>query len=507
MSISRRELLKGVVAAGLGAGMAGCVTNGNGQTRVAPRRPDAVRKENAHTGTTDWMLTHTRVDPATKYRCPWVEGYCSKTSVRAGDEITFFVSTNPASPFRLELYRMGYYGGSGGRKVAEFGPFKGVVQPAPEIGARRLRECRWTPATSIRIPSDWLSGVYLGKLTAEREGLQSYVIFIVKDDRPADFIFQCSDNTWQAYNRWPSQFSLYDDGKDNWYWGPGVDISFDRPYGKYCQILDAPLSTGSGEWFLWEFPLAYWLEQEGRDVTYLSNTDIHAHPENLQRARGFLSVGHDEYYSMEMFRNLQGAIAGGLNVAFFSGNVCCGRIDPRPSSEGNANRIFSRTDFWGPRDEEEIRRFPAMAKLPHESPNSNLLVGAGNIPPTTGGADWTCSKPDHWVFEGTGMKAGDGIPGLVGWEWHGDPAKIPGLEVLSTGPTQSAPGKPNGGIYTATIYPGGKGNFVFNASSCWWADGLAAPPGYVRPSVYTSPKGPDERAQRITSNILKRMTS
>ena len=103
------------------------------------------------------------------------------------------------------------------------------------------------------------------------------------------------------------------------------------------------------------------------------------------------------------------------------------------------------------------------------------------------------------------MKKGDGIPGLVGWEWHGDPAKIPGLEVVATAPTQSAPGKTNGGQFTATVYPGPRGNFVFNAATCWWADGLSAPPGYVRPSVYTSPKGPDERAQQITRNVLDRM--
>jgi hypothetical protein len=27
---------------------------------------------------------------------------------------------------------------------------------------------------------------------------QSYLIFIVRDERPADILFQCSDNTWQA---------------------------------------------------------------------------------------------------------------------------------------------------------------------------------------------------------------------------------------------------------------------------------------------------------------------
>jgi hypothetical protein len=505
-SLNRRDLLKTVIGAGVASTLGGCAMEAT--RKAAPNEhasKDLIRRENSKAGTRDWLLANTRIDPVSKYRCPWIEGYCSHTSVSAGDEISFHVSTNPASPFRIDLYRMGYYGGAGGRQVASFGPFKGVVQPDPPVGPKRLRECNWEACASLKIPRDWLSGVYLGKLTSEREGLQSYVIFIVRDQRRADFLFQCSDNTWQAYNRWPSQFSLYDDGANTWYWGPGVDISFDRPYGKYCQIMDAPLSTGSGEWFLWEFPMAYWLEAQGYDITYISNLDTHSDPNGLRRAKGLISIGHDEYYSMEMFNQLRGAIDGGLNVGFFSGNVCCGRIDPRPSTRGVPNRIFSRVDFWGPRDEDEIKSFPTMGKLPHLSPNSNLLVGAGNIAPTTGGSDWICSQPDHWIFEGTGMKHGDGIPGLVGWEWHGNPAKIPGLQVLSTGPTQSSPGKPNGGIYTATIYPGLKKNFVFNASTCWWADGLSAPPGYVRPSVYTTPKGPDPRAQQITKNVLAKM--
>ena len=146
-----------------------------------------------------------------------------------------------------------------------------------------------------------------------------------------------------------------------------------------------------------------------------------------------------------------------------------------------------------------------MGLLPHASPNSAELVGARNLAPFTGGADWICFTPDHWIFAGTGMKKGDGIPGLVGWEWHGEPANISGLEIVASGPTQNKPGELNGGIYTATIYPGPKGNFVFNASTCWWADGLSEPPGYTRPSVYTTPKGPDERVQRITRNILEAM--
>ena len=99
------------------------------------------------------------------------------------------------------------------------------------------------------------------------------------------------------------------------------------------------------------------------------------------------------------------------------------------------------------------------------------------------------------------MKEGEGIPGLVGWEFHGDPAKIPGLEVVASGKTKSGRGE---GTYTATLYPGPKGNHVFNAATIWWGDGLSEPPGYVRPNVYTTPKGPDPRVQKITANLLDR---
>jgi len=501
-AVSRRNMLLATAGLGTAAALSGCALPGTPKTS---RDAERIKRENDRPGTSEWKLSKTGVDPATKYRCPRIEGFCSRTSVRPGEEIEFFVSTNPADSFTLELYRTGFYGGKGGRHMLTLGPFPGVTQPDPPIGPMRLRACTWSPCASLRIPLDWCSGVYVGKLTAQSDGWQSYVIFIVRDDRRADFLFQCSDNTWQAYNRWPSQFALYDDGKEQWYWGNQVAVSYDRPYGKYCQILDAPLSIGSGEYFLWEFPFVYWLEEKGCDVSYISNVDTHADPLGLRRARGLLSVGHDEYYSIEMYRQLMDAVQAGLSIGFFSGNTCCGRVAYGASAAGVANRWFSREDAFAPNSAADIERLPSMARLPHQSPSSAWLVGARNLAPFTGGADWICHAPDHWIFAGTGMKTGDGIPGLVGWEWHGDPASLPGLEIVATGATQSEPGKLNGGIYTATVYPGPRGNFVFNASTCWWADGLSEPPGYQRPSVYTTPKGPDARVQRITANILERM--
>jgi hypothetical protein len=494
--LPRRQWIKHTI--GLGAVTALSAGSAIGQSA----KTNIVQAENQKAGTLDWMLKNTRIDPATKYRCPWIEGYCSHTSVRAGETIEFFVSTNPSSAFTLDVYRMGYYGGLGGRLMKTLGPIEGNTQPDPPVGEKRLRDCQWESSAKLTIPDDWLSGVYLGKLTAQQDGIQSYVIFILRDDRSADLQFQCSDHTWQAYNRWPNQFSLYDNGQHEWYWGGDVQVSFNRPYGKYCQILDAPLSVGSGEWFLWEFPFAYWLESEGYDVTYISNRDTHADPNGLLRSKAFLSVGHDEYYSIEMFRNLQTAVEKGVSLAFFSGNSVCGRIEFSQDRRGQDHRVFERVGVFGPPG--GTFEFESMKSLVHQRPYANELIGAHSTGPVTGGADWVCVQPEHWLFSKTGMKAGDGIPGLVGWEWHGDPAKIPGLEIVATAPTRVGD-QPNGGQFTATLYPGPKGNLVFNAATCWWADGLSAPPGYVRPSVYVSPQGPDARAQQITRNVLERM--
>src|SRR6185436_8989714 len=97
--LTRRQLISGVVGLGVTATLAGCSSvrssSADRSSAASPRR-DLVRRENEKPGTRDWLLQNTRIDPKTKYRCPWIEGYCSRASVRAGNEISFFVSTNPA---------------------------------------------------------------------------------------------------------------------------------------------------------------------------------------------------------------------------------------------------------------------------------------------------------------------------------------------------------------------------------------------------------------------------
>ena len=94
--LNRRGVLKGMVTTGLASTLDPLT---HALAELAPRQRDLIKAENEKSGTTDWLLRNTRVDPKTKYRCPWVEGYCSRTSLRAGETLEIMVSTNPASRF------------------------------------------------------------------------------------------------------------------------------------------------------------------------------------------------------------------------------------------------------------------------------------------------------------------------------------------------------------------------------------------------------------------------
>jgi hypothetical protein len=61
------------------------------------------------------------------------------------------------------------------------------------------------------------------------------------------------------------------------------------------------------------------------------------------------------------------------------------------------------------------------------------------------------------------------------------------------------------GRFSSVIYPGPRGNWVFNAGTIWWAQGLSSPPGHIpAKGNYGRVQGPDARVQRITRNLLKR---
>ncbi len=492
--IPRRKLLKDAALLGLGGVMV--PLNGfSGPLLQNKKKAGLIEAENNKPGTPEWQLQYTRFDdPVTMASYPLIrclrssviEGFVSRTSLLPGESIDFKVSMNPAGKFLIDIYRMGYYGGTGGRHMARLGSFAGRPQPMPMMTIERLRECNWEVATTFTIPNDWPSGIYLGKLSRDEPfGNQSYVIFVVKEHRKSDVLCQVSDLTWQAYNKWPGKDSLYDDGTPEvWYTGPNVRVSFDRPYAKYCQILDAPLSAGSGEYLLWEHPLTYWLEQQGYDVTYCSNLDLHFDPDILGLSKVFLSVGHDEYWTRKMFEEALKARDNGLSFAFLCGNSISGEIQLFDSYIGSPGRVFSKTSNVHFGDEEKLM---------------------GNTSYGPGYGDWVVKNSGNWIYEGTGLKTGDKIPAMIGWEYHGPPfPDFKGLEVVAE--TLAYQAQTNN-FHSAVVYPCSKGNWVFNAGTIWWPEGLSQPPGHIPaghdPSMRTF--GVNQYVQKITSNLLNRM--
>src|SRR5438477_3807753 len=135
---------------------------------------NVIQDENALPGTSSWQLTN----PAVLRE---IEGYASLTSVNKGGQISFFVSSADAN-FTIEVFRMGWYAGTGSRKL--LGPVQvtGGRQANPTLDpVTGLAECKWKSSYVLSVPSNWVSGVYLAKLTGTTSGKQTYIIFVVRD--------------------------------------------------------------------------------------------------------------------------------------------------------------------------------------------------------------------------------------------------------------------------------------------------------------------------------------
>ena len=364
MNPKRRDILKQTGAA---LSAAGVTTLSAGEDNP---NPDLIKSENAKPGTDDW-----RLDRVGSRTAP-IQGYADKQSVAAGEKIGLKISTAPAVPFKVEIFRTGYYGGKGARKMKEIGPLEGKPQtiPEPSQGDKRLLECLWETSAEVEIPEDWVSGVYLARLTTlPGEGTkswQNYIIFIVKDSRPCDLLFQCSDNTWQAYNAWGG-CSLYKHPKGSQ--RTFGHVSFDRPYGRYPQSFARfPQSTGSGEFLLFEFPMSYWLEREGYDVSYCSNCDLLT-PDRALKSKAFLSVGHDEYWDIRQFNSVTKLRDEGRSLLFFSANTCLWVSPMLPSTDGRPNRITHRGGTYGPDEEYIADRIKRHGPFPHRGPRRRFV--------------------------------------------------------------------------------------------------------------------------------------
>ncbi|HIK28455.1 MAG TPA: hypothetical protein IGR89_10350 [Oscillatoriaceae cyanobacterium M7585_C2015_266] len=467
--------------------------------------------ENQKPGSTDWQLTN----PATKRE---IEGYASLTSVDRGSEIKFFVNTSEPS-YTIEIFRMGWYKGMGSRRMTEPITCAGVKQPPPiEDVASGLIECDWKNPFILKIPSnstdptDWASGIYLAKLTAGNSGKQSYIIFVVRDDkRASDILFQSSVTTFQAYNNWGGK-SLYrwnSKGKQ------AYKVSFNRPYAASPNPA-AAYGVGAGEFLTnfqpqrrtssaaWEYNMVRWLEREGYDVTYATNVDTHFNKRLLLSHKVFLSVGHDEYWSWDMRQNVEAARDKGVSLGFFSANTCYWQIRFDTSRiTGDVNRTIVAykemaakdpfaiafdpyypriTTLW--RDKRVNRPEDALIGVMYETfqVNSDIIID---------------NAPD-WLLTGTGLKKGDKLPGLLGYEVDRMFGNAPKNTIRVCHSPYNYKGETR--YSDMTIYTADSGALVFATGSMQWNWGLDdfnAP--QLRPSLV------NPAAQRITRNVLDRM--
>ena len=134
-----------------------------------------------------------------------IEGFATDISVNRGQTVNFKINTN-SNNYRIDIYRLGYYGGMGARKVDTIQHTGVQNQPTPlrDSTTGLVDAGNWSVSASWAVPADAVSGVYIAKLVRQ-DGTagENQIPFIVRDDSShSDVIFQTSDETWQAYNPW-----------------------------------------------------------------------------------------------------------------------------------------------------------------------------------------------------------------------------------------------------------------------------------------------------------------
>lgn len=434
----------------------------------------------------------------------FVFGYTDKLSCIPGEELGFHLSSS-SETVNLVIERQGGVD----EKVFEKSAIPCTAHPIPDRASSD--GCNWPAGFKLQIPNDWKSGCYIATLSFKNgeQDVSSQVLFVVRSSEPGkntDILLQLATNTYNAYTNWGghSLYSYHDrDGLQ------GHRVSFDRP-------LKHQFSN-------WELPFVRWAEASGYTLDYAVNSDLEFQPDLLKHYRLVLSVGHDEYWSSPMRDNLERFIATGGNVAFFSGNTCCWQV--RSEDDGRALTCWKQWYNADPLYRQGDHKLLSTLWSHHlvERPE-NQLTGGGFLwggyhrshgQFMDGPASFKVHRPDHWLFEGTGLKQSDRFGGkdtIVGYECDGCemtwreglpyPTHRDGtpetFTILATCPARWAPGdsywydrfpKDRTGAAVLGIYT--RGGTVITTGTTDWAHGL---------------QGEDPYVMQITRNILDRLT-
>lgn len=477
--------------------------------------PPSIAAENRARGTTAWRL------PGPAYELGGaasgaIAGYVAEQSIAPGEVQRVYVKAPGARTVRLQVYRMGWYGGRGGRLVLQSAPLRARSQPPCthrfETG---LTECKWHATLSFTIPPALASGVYIVKLHAS-SGAESDCLFVLRPAQPPRLLVEIPTASYEAYNAWGGD-SLYPGGRDLvgvTGTSQGVEVSYDRPYES---------QTGAGQFFIRDVAMVRFLERYGYPVGYTTIESIDrdpaqvwdpAHPSN--RPRALMDVGHSEYWSERDERAFAGARDNGTSLLFISSDTMAWRVRFAPATAASSqagepdHRIVAYKEFVArdPDRADPTGLFPLGGAELAGSAYDGCITPRVEVPgpPTYLYYAWrpSPSLQPRWLFAGTGITAATSIPGIVGYELdERTPATPPGTTLVgeSVGVpcmSEAEPSPVHGTLAQTTLYTARSGALVFATGTLGWEYALSPVP-QASPDV---PLAPDPRVVAMTRNLL-----
>src|SRR6185503_20036462 len=213
------------------------------------------------------------------------------------------------------------------------------------------------------------------------------------------------------------------------------------------------------------------------------------------------------YWSWAMREHVEAARDRGVHLAFLGADACFWQIRFEPDARGAPDRtIVAYKEAAGDLDPLAIDSDPRNNRLitgrwrdrPTSRPEERLIGVMYAADPVD--ADIVVSNASHWVFEGSGLREGDALRGLLGYEvdaiYGGGPAT---LERLAHSPfvERAGPGEKTAETRYSdmTIYTAASGALLFATGSIQWSWGLD---GYNAPAWHTlrvsDAAEPDQRA-------------
>ncbi len=443
-----------------------------------------VREENRRPGTRDWTVGRPAA-PGT------LEGYLSAASATLGDTVELFVSA-PGPTIAIKVYRLGFYQGLGARLVESRHAVAVSPQPIPAPDSQGTVDCDWPTTARLSLLVDYPPGQYLIRLE-DRAGGFRFVPLLVRDDASrATYLYQSAVTTWQAYNTWGG-YSLYrhtdPTGTVPQSSARAVRVSFNRPY-------QALFANGAADLIGNELPMLMLTESLGLDLAYGTDLDLHTAGGSLANHRTLVSLGHDEYWSVEMRDALVSALAAGTNAAFFGANFCYRKVRFEPDRQGRPRLMVNYRSTADP----IMATDPAQATVnwsqwPSDQPES--LISGSSYGGVDGVGSLHVSDATTWLWRGTGLRSGAILAGALADEFNNFNPSRPHphpVQILAHSPVA-------GGVSDVTYMAGPGGAGVFSSGTGHWVNALTDAPRLGR-HLHPAIPGVTAPLRQATLNVL-----